>query len=72
LGASGKLRRQANYVLGQTRKLWIWAGASEDIGVAFGDHAATFALECLCDHSRTAASSARNDGLIDEFDKVVG
>lgn len=69
-GASGK-PRQIGRVLGQSRQLWIWAGASKDLGVAFGDHAPTFVLECPCDHSRSAASAARADNLIDELDKLV-
>lgn len=58
-------------MLGQPRKLWIWAGASQDLGIACGEGAAAFAFECHSDDCRPAAPGTGVDDLVNEINQVV-
>jgi len=58
-------------VLGQPRKLWIRAGAGEDLGIACSHHAPPLAVQRPGNDCGTAATGARADDLVNEFDKVI-
>src|ERR1039457_1212649 len=69
--ASGKLRGQADGVLGEPGKLRIRPGAGKDLGIACRDHAPALALERPGDDCRPAAPGAGADDLVNELDKLV-
>ncbi len=58
-------------MLGQPRKLGVGPGASENLGVARGNHAPAFALERMGDDSRAATSIARANDRVHKIHQLV-
>jgi hypothetical protein len=58
-------------MLGQPRKLRIRTCASQDLGIARRDRAASFALKRSGEDPSSAASHARVDEAVYELDEIV-
>lgn len=59
-------------MLSETRKLWILARSSKDLGIACGDRTATLALERTGHDRCSTRLRSGADKSVDEVDQLIG